>query len=59
MEYIKREDADIVCLLETKVVEKEVPPPALALKKGKKIDGSDSGYYQYLYPAAEQKGYVE
>lgn len=57
IEYIKKEDADIVCLLETKVLEKEIPPDALALKKGGKIFGSDTtGYHMYLNPA-EKKGY--
>lgn len=58
MEYIKEEDADIVCLHETKVLEKEIPAEAISLKKGGKIfnhDG-DSGYHMYLYPA-EKKGY--
>jgi len=58
MDYIKEEDADIVCLLETKVTEKEVPAEAVALKKGGKIFGdSSSGYHMYLNPAAEKKGY--
>jgi len=58
MDYIKEEDADIVCLNETKVTEKEVPAEAIALKKGGKIFGdSNSGYHMYLNPAAEQKGY--
>lgn len=60
MDYVKEEDADIVCFLETKAIEKEVPPQALAMKKGGKIFAggkSDSGgYHQYLYPA-EKKGY--
>jgi len=57
LDYIKTEDADIVCLHETKVTDKELPGDVLALKKGGKIfnQGND-GYFMYLNPA-EKKGY--
>jgi len=58
LKYINEQDADIVCLQETKIVEKEIPGEVLALKKGGKIfdKGDDVGYHMYLNPAV-QKGY--
>ena len=54
--HVKKEDPDILCLLETKVEEKEIPGEVTGLKKGGKIFGANGGYHMYLYPA-EKKGY--
>lgn len=57
LDYIKKEDADIVCLQETKCTEKELPGEVLRLKNGSKLTKDNpNDYYMYLY-AAEKKGY--
>ena len=55
--YVKKEDPDIICLQETKVLKKDIPGEVMRLKKGGKIfDRGDIGYHMYLYPA-EKNGY--
>jgi len=57
LDYIKEEDADIVCLQETKVTEKEIPGEVTQLdKKVPSILPKKDGYYMYWYEA-EKKGY--
>lgn len=57
LKYLKKEDPDIICLQETKCLEKEVPGDVGSFKKGGKVFGAnDSGYHMY-WLSAEKKGY--
>ncbi|XP_065057442.1 exodeoxyribonuclease-like isoform X2 [Rhopilema esculentum] len=58
LDYLKKEDADIVCLQETKCTENECPPEVNALKGGGLSFAKKSNlqYNMYLLPA-EKKGY--
>lgn len=55
--YISREDADIVCLQETKCTAKEIPGEVTKIdKKTKSLIPKENGYFMY-WNEAEQKGY--
>lgn len=54
VDYIKQEDADIVCLQETKCIEKEIPNEVKTLSSEK---DSKNGYHMY-WCNGEKKGYA-
>lgn len=59
LDYLKEEDADIVCFQETKCTEKECPPEVNTFKKGLNtiVQNSSKPKYQMYYLSAEKKGY--
>jgi len=56
LDYLKEENADIVCLQETKCLEKDLPGEVISMKKGGKLTTNANDYHMY-WCSAEQKGY--
>nr|AKQ00059.1 apurinic/apyrimidinic endonuclease 1 [Hydra vulgaris] len=57
LNYVIKEDPDVLCLQETKCTENDLPGQVLQMKNGPKVTNvSNSGYYMY-WCNAEKKGY--